>query len=142
MLLHELAHLFSANFGPNFWDSWQEISGSSYHGIEDLTGPACQQVMRAVAAVTCHGAKNVLEDVADVVLFVYDTNYTPSARYSISAENIPRIEEKILLLHRYEAFSDEELHTALRWLAQYNRRALTGAAPPEAPRIRISPEAW
>ncbi|MDP3640208.1 MAG: hypothetical protein Q8R53_03335 [Nanoarchaeota archaeon] len=143
VLLHELAHVFSANFGPNFWNSWQSISGSGYHGLENISGPRCSAAMDDVAAVTCHGAKNVLEDVADVVLFVYDVNYTPSARYGISAENIPRIEEKLLLLHRYETFSDEELHTALRWLAQYNLRALTGrSAYPEAPVIRISPEAW
>ena len=141
VLLHELAHLFSANFGPNFWNSWQSISGNGYHGLENLSGPRCSAAMDDVAAVSCHGAKNVLEDVAEVVQFVYDTNYTPSAQYRFSPENIPRIGEKILLLHRYEAFSDEELHGALQWLAQDNLRALTGrSAYPEAPVIRISLE--
>ena len=141
VLLHELAHLFSANFGPNFWNSWQSISGNGYHGLENISGPRCSAAMDDVAAVSCHGAKNVLEDVAEVVQFVYDANYTLSARYRFSLESIPRIEEKVLLLHRYEAFSDEELHTALRWLAQYNLRELTGrSAYPEAPVIRISPE--
>ena len=99
--------------------------------------------MDNVAAVSCHGAKNKWEDVAEVIQFVYDANYTtPFPNYDFAVENIPRIERKVRLLHRYKAFSDEELQQALTRLAEYRLLPESSGSPDTFYPVRISLEQW
>ncbi len=138
-LVHELGHLWHYAVNPEFWAEWWTLSGIGYYGEADESVKGhCLEYMASVASVTCYGAKNEFEDVAELATFVYVLNHpdifvlgypnhgkdvleTMRIRFDylelgLIPESIPRIEEKIRLLQRYGFFSAAEMHTALEEL--------------------------
>ncbi|MDP3639669.1 MAG: hypothetical protein Q8R53_00515 [Nanoarchaeota archaeon] len=138
-LVHELAHLWHYTVSPEFWAEWWTLSGIGYYEpADESVKNNCLEYMASVASVTCYGAKNEFEDVAELAGFVYVLNHpeifvlgfpnhgkdvleTMRIRFDyleigLIPKNIPRIEEKIRLLQRYGFFSEDEMHVALHEL--------------------------
>lgn len=135
-LVHELGHLWHYTVSPEFWAEWWTLSGIGYYeGADESAKGHCLEYMESVAAVSCYGAKNEFEDVAELAAFVYVLNNPdifvlgfPNQgkdflgimrirfdylEIGLIPESIPRIEEKIRLLQRYEFFSAGEMNTAI-----------------------------
>lgn len=160
--IHELAHAWyfsiSPSGQPNFRERWNAISGGQYQCsiferasaelLDGLFGSCtspwnCPEARHELAAVSCYATRDIWEDVAETIKFVYILNNpqfilphfpnrqpdfleAPEGELTHLAmkpyrDIIPRLQQKIELLAEYGAFSIRERDYALQQLDAYER---------------------